>query len=193
LLAAMLVPRHAVQAQAGGWRRVESTDDLTASSDRRLILRAEDWPARRHTSSPDQFKGATLIVSCGDRLPGDSGRSLLLFAGEPLQPFGGGEFAAATVRFAGDAKPRSYEMAILDRGDALVIPTGGRSTRHLAFLGERDHPYYSADFLRRLSAADTVHVEYAVFGGTRSVTFLTRGLARQLSYLERCRWPGPAD
>jgi len=182
-------PVPALQAQDVGWIRVESVDDLTGARDRRLILRAEGWPQLGHTAAPDAYKGATLVVSCGDRIPGDSGRSLLLFAGEPLQPFGGGEFAAADVWFGGDDGRHRYDMAILDRGDALVIPSGGRSTRHLAFLGERGHPYFSADFFRRLTASDTVRLEYLVFGQTRRVVFHTDGLQRQLSYLDRCPWP----
>lgn len=181
----------AANAQADGWVRVESWDDLTAAWDRRLILRAEDWPSLGHAASPDAYKGATLVVSCGDRVPGDSGRSLLLFAGEPLEPFGGGEYAAAGVRFERDGKRHRYDMAILDRGDAVVIPTGGRSTRHVAFLGDRKRPYFSADFFARLAGSDTVEVEYQAFGQTRRVVFATAGLRDHLGYLDRCRWPVP--
>jgi len=159
----------AVAAQASKWRLVETQDELTGARDRRLIQRAEGW-------TPG---GATMIVACGDRLPGVGGRTVLLNAAEPLYPFGGDAAAYAEVSFdAGRTRERHY-WKTLDAAGAQV-----------AFVGDQDSPVFSETLFGKLLAAEGVELRYRTLGGERVVRFQLRGLRDELRHLSACRWPG---
>ena len=166
-LALFIAP--AAGAQASKWRLVETQDDLSGAQDRRLILRAENW----------QAGGATLIVSCGDRVPGVDGRTLLLNGGEPLHPFGGEAAAYAEVTFDTARAAERHYWHLMDDGGA-----------RLAFIGEPESPYFSEKVFARLLASATLNVRYRALGGERTVRFDVRGLREQLRHLPACRWPG---
>jgi hypothetical protein len=164
----------AAQSPPSAWRVVETTDELTAAgSDRRLILRADDWPAQPPTTA-DGYAGATIVVVCGDRIPNSAGRSLLFNAGQPLQPFGNG-LAYAEWRFDQDSVPLRPYLPLLD-------------SKQVAFLGEERSPYFSPRLLGRLLDAGTLTVRYRAFGGNRTVSFHVAGLRAALAQLPGCRW-----
>jgi len=166
-LALVLAP--AVAAQASGWRLVETQDELTGAQDRRLVLRAEGW-------APG---GATLVIVCGDRLPGAAGRTLLLNAAEPLYPFGGNGAAYAEVSFDGGRTNARHYWRMLDGAGA-----------QLALVGDEAGPQFSETFFARLLAADTLDLRYRALGGERAVRFALRGLRDELPHLPACHWPG---
>jgi hypothetical protein len=180
----------ALALQSSGWLRVETVDEYTGARDTRVILRAEEWPALRHTSHPDDYKGATLVVSCGDRVPSSEGRSMLLFAGEPLMPFGGEEQAYLELSFDGQGRREGSYFTIYDFGDMLVRQTGNRSSRHVAFLGTEKSPYYSPELLDKILSSQILTVRYRTFGRDerRTVTFRVAGLQAALSGVEGCDW-----
>jgi len=140
-------------------------------------------------TAPDDYKGASIILACGNRIPADSGRAILLFGGEPIEPFAS-ELGYAELRFDNEQRPRKVYMPILDYGDALVVPTGGRSTRHLAYLGEDNHPYYSEALLGAMLTSEMLHIRYKVFGQEwRTAHFHLNGLREALRRLTQCSWP----
>lgn len=158
------------------WRLVVTTDDLTAASDRRLILRA------------DQPSNATLVLACGDRLPSADGKSLLFYAGQPLEPFG--DELAADLRF--DDQPRSVKtfFTLADYGEPILTPGGHRSSRQVAFLGTDQSPYFSRPLFDQLVASGKLSLTYRAFGEQHTVIFHLTGLREALSQLSACRWTG---
>jgi hypothetical protein len=159
----------AVGAQDSRWRLLETQDELSGARDRRLILRAENWSAG----------GATLIIACGDHIPGAEGRTLLLNGGMPLHPFGGVAAAYAEISFdAGRTSERHY-WRLMDDGGARV-----------AFIGDSRSPFFSDSLFTRLIAAAAVEVRYRALGGDQAVRFDLRGLREELRKLPACRWPG---
>jgi hypothetical protein len=190
LLATLLaLPALPVQAQtATGWRMVETTDELTATHDRRLILRADDWPKLPKNATPDEYKGATLVLACGDRLPSADSRSLLFFAGQPMEPYGGEGFGYAELRFDGKGTPVKAYMTQLNHGEAVSSPGGQRPDWYVAFLGEDKSPYFSQRLFERLLAATSLVIEYGAFGRNRTVAFQVGGLRQSLQQLSDCKW-----
>ena len=184
LLFLTLVPLAALKPLDSPWRLVETTDDLTAASDRRLILRADSWSSG---GAPDATTSATLILSCGDRIPNAAGKSLLFFAGQPLEPFGN-ELAYAELRFDEQPHPIKAYFTILDYGVALLTPSGRRGTRQVAFLGTDQSPYFSRPLFEQLQSASTLSVTYRAYGATHRVTFHLAGLQDALSQLPACQW-----
>jgi hypothetical protein len=178
-----------VPAQDSTFRVVSTVDDITGRQDTRIIIRGAPWPPRYQIANPDGFKGATLVIACGDRLPSDSGRTLILFAGQALEPFGA-EYAYAEARLDAGTKPQRLSFAIFDYGDVQVVPTGGHSGRQLAFIGTDHQPYFSAPFFTQLLRASSLRLTYRVIGeGSRTVTFAVAGLRSRLDALTRCSWP----
>ena len=173
-----LVPLAATHPTDSVWRLVETTDDLTGATDRRLILRADNWSA---TVAPNGSTRATLVVACGDRLPNADGRSLLFFAGQPLEPIGN-ELAYAELRFDNQPTIRAY-LTIVEVGDA-------RRDRQVAFLGTDQSPYFSAPLFARLLAAERLAVTIRAYGEVRTVAFHPVGLREALGQLPDCRWTG---
>lgn len=155
-------------SQAAKWRLLETQDELTGASDKRLILRSEGW-------TPG---GATLIVVCGDRIPGAEGRALLLNAGEALQPFGGDALAYAEVSFDANPTRERHYWRLYDGGGA-----------RLAHAGDERNPLFAEALFRKLLAADDVEIRYRALGGERSARFDLRGLGPQLRRLTGCTWP----
>lgn len=186
LLLLTLVPLAAVRSLDSAWRLVETTDDLTGASDRRLILRADNW---NPTGAPEVATTATLVLACGDRIPNADGKSLLLFAGQPLEPFGN-ELAYAELRFDDQPRPIKAYFTIFDYGQAAVTPTGRRQGRQVAFLGTDQSPYFSRPLFDLLTTAGKLTVTYRAYGDTHRVTFHPAGLTEALSQLAACRWTG---
>ena len=186
LLLLTLLPLAAVRPLDSAWRLVETTDDLTGASDRRLILRADNWNA---TGTPDAANTATLVLACGDRIPNLDGKSLLFYAGQPLEPFGN-ELAYAELRF--DDQPRSIKayFTIFDYGEAVVTQTGRRGARQVAFLGTNQSPYFSRPLFEQLTGATKLSVTYRAFSETHQVTFHVAGLSDALAQLGACQWTG---
>jgi hypothetical protein len=176
------------QSPASTWRLVETTDDLTAATDRRLIVRADDWPTVQDTAAVQEYRWATIILACGDRMPGSEGKSLLFFAGQPLEPFGR-ELAYAELRFDGRPAPIKAYLTILDYGDAVVTASGRRATRQVAFLGGEKSPYFSPQLFSQLLGAAKLTVTYRAYGAEQSVSFRLTGLREALQQLPGCRWP----
>lgn len=186
LLLLTLVPLAAVRSLDSAWRLVETTDDLTGASDRRLILRADNW---NPTGAPEVATTATLVLACGDRIPNADGKSLLLFAGQPLEPFGN-ELAYAELRFDDQPRPIKAYFTIFDYGQAAVTPTGRRQGRQVAFLGTDQSPYFSRPLFDQLTSSSKLTVTYRAYGDTHRVTFHPAGLQDALSQLPACRWTG---
>jgi hypothetical protein len=186
LLLLAILPLAATRPVDSAWRLVETTDDLTGATDRRLILRADDW--RNPSGVPaDNRPGATLVLACGDRIPSVEGKSLFFFAGQPLEPFGN-EQAYAELRFDDQPRPLKTFLTILDYGDAFMTPTGRRVSREVAFLGTDQSPYFSRPLFDRLLAAGKLTVTYRAFGEIRTVIFHLVGLREALPQLQGCRW-----
>lgn len=160
-----------VAAQASRWRLVETHDELTGAGDRRLILRAEGWTAG----------GATMILACGDRLPGIEGRTLLLNAAEPLHPFGGDATAYAEVAFDTSRTHERHYWRMLDGAGAQVV-----------FVGDDANPAFSEPFFTKLLGANVLEVRCRALGGDRVIRFELRGLREELRHLSACRWLGPS-
>jgi len=167
LIAALLAGASPGATQTSKWRLVESRDELTGASDKRLILRAEGWTAG----------GATLIVVCGDRIPGDAGRAVLLNAGEPLQPFGGDARAYAEVSFDGGRTSLRHYWPLFDGGGA-----------RLAYVGD-DRSLFSATQFAKLLSAAAVTIRYRTLDGDRTARFDLTGLREELRHLSGCTWP----
>ncbi len=176
LLLLTLLPLAAVRPLDSAWRLVETTDDLTGATDRRLILRADNWKA---TGAPAAASTATLILACGDRIPNADGKSLLFFAGQPLEPFGN-ELAYAELRFDDQPRPIKAYLTIFAYG-------GGRQ---VAFLGTDKTPYFSRPLFDQLMSATKLSVTYRAFSESHRVTFQLGGLSDALAQLPACHWTG---
>jgi hypothetical protein len=181
-----LLPLAAVRPLDSPWRFVETTDDLTGASDRRLILRADNWNA---PGAPDAVTSATLVLACGDRIPNVDGKSLLFYAGQPLEPFGN-ELAYAELRFDDQPHPLKAYFTIFDYGEAVVTQTGRRGARQVAFLGTDQSPYFSRPLFDQLTGATKLSVTYRAFSETHHVTFHVAGLNDALAQLSACHWTG---
>lgn len=168
----------AVRAADSAWRLVETTDDLTGATDRRLILRADNWSGAAPANGATR---ATLVLACGDRLPNADGKSLLFFAGQPLEPFGN-ELAYVELRFDDQPRPIKAYLTLTDVGD--------HHDRQVAFLGTDQSPYFSGPLFDRLVAAGQLSVTYRAYGDARTVSFHLAGLRDGLARLPGCRWPG---
>jgi len=177
-LISLLIPC-SVAAQSGDsarWRWVSTADELSSRTDTRLILSA---------TAP----GRILLFVCGNRLPGDSGRTLLFFTGESLFPFGGSGNAYMVVRFAGEKVWHPWYWLIYDAAASQgELPLTGMSHR-VAFLGSNHNAYFSTEIFKRMLASDTVSIKYQAFGESHEVRFLTAGLAAMLRSRTDCRWP----
>lgn len=185
LLAQLLASASSAAAQSA-WRLVQTTDELTAASDTRLILREDAWPTEPPKAA-DSYRGATLVVVCGHRLPSDTGRTLLFSADQPMQPFGG-DFAYVQLRF--DSLPqvtKAYFTTLQASGTAAE--SGRRYTRYVAFLGSQPSPYFSLQIFDRLLAANRLTITYRAYGADRSASFHVAGLRAALAQLAGCRWP----
>jgi hypothetical protein len=184
---ASAIPAAPLWPQGRGWQTVETVDDLTGARDRRLILRSADWPDSDSTRA--EPRGATLVIACGDRIPGDRGRSLLLFPGQAFLPFAN-QRAYVELRFDDEPEHRAYYFAIRDLGGATAGP-GGTSPRQVAFLGTDPSPYFSSELFTRLMAAQRLSARIRVLGHpeNRTVQFDLTGLRGALSALGSCRWP----
>jgi hypothetical protein len=176
LLLLSLLPLAAVRPLDSAWRLVETTDDLTGATDRRLILRADNWNA---AGGPDVATTATLVLACGDRIPNVDGKSLLFYAGQPLEPFGN-ELAYVELRFDDQPRPIKAYLTISAYG-------GGRQ---VAFLGSDQSRYFSRPLFDRLTGASKLSVTYRAFSETHRVTFHLAGLSDALSQLSACHWTG---
>jgi hypothetical protein len=171
-----LLPLAAVRPLDSPWRFVATTDDLTGAADRRLILRADNWNA---PGAPDAVTSATLVLACGDRIPNVDGKSLLFFAGQPLEPFGN-ELAYVELRFDDQPRPIKAYLTISAYG-------GGRQ---IAFLGGDQSRYFSQPLFDQLTSAGKLSVTYRAFSETHRVTFHLAGLRDALSQLSACQWTG---
>jgi len=160
-------------AQDPKWRLIETQDELSGGpeQDRRLILRAEGWTRG----------GATLVVACGDRVPGSERRTLLFNGGEPLHPFGGEPVAYAEMTFDRRGARAGQYWRFFEPGPSRV-----------AYMGEQRSPYFSEALFRKLLAAESVEVRYRTIGGERSARFDLRGLEAELRRLPGCTWPARA-
>lgn len=159
-----------VAAQEPKWLFIETQDELSGGpeQDRRLILRAEGWTRG----------GATLVVACGDRVPGSERRTLLFNGGEPLHPFGGEPVAYAEVTFDRRGEHAGQYWRFFGSGPS-----------HVAYVGEQRSPYFSEALFRKLLAAETVEVRYRTIGGERTARFDVRGFEAELRRLPGCTWP----
>jgi hypothetical protein len=176
-------------SQESSIRVARTVDDVTGRADTRVIVVADSQPALTGRGSPSDYKGATLIVACGNRVPADSGRTLLLYAGQAFEPFGEG-LAYAEVRFDTTGAYRKMDLPIFDYGESVETSTAGRASRHMAYFGTSARPYYSEGFLKSLLAAGTFQVRYRAFGaGWRNVNFRLDGLRASLQSVRGCRWP----
>jgi hypothetical protein len=184
MLLLTLLPLAAVRPLDSAWRFVETTDDLTGATDRRLILRADNWNA---TGTPDAAISATLVLACGDRIPNVNGKSLLFYAGQPLESFGN-ELAYAELRFDDQPRPIKAYFTIFDYGEAVVTQTGRHGARQVAFLGTDQSPYFSRPLFDQLTSATKLSVTYRAFSETHHVTFHVAGLSDALAQLGACHW-----
>jgi hypothetical protein len=177
-LLSLLVPCSGA-AQSGDSARlrwVSTADELSGRTDTRLILSA---------TAP----GPILLFVCGNRLPGDSARTMVFFAGESLFPFGGSENAYMEVRFAGEKAWHPWYWLIYVADDPQTeLPLTGMS-RRAAFMGSQRNAYFSTELFKRMLASDTVSIRYRAFGDSHEVHFLTAGLAAMLRNRSDCRWP----
>lgn len=168
------------------WRLVQTTDELTAASDTRLILREDAWPTEPPKAA-DSFRGATLVIVCGHRLPSAEGRTLLFSADQPMQPFGG-NFAYVELRFDSDSASTKAYFTTLQAGSGIAVESGRSFPRYVSFLGSEQSPYFSAQIFARLLAANRLMIRYRAFGADRSATFRLTGLREALGRLSECRW-----
>jgi hypothetical protein len=175
LLLLTLVPLAAVRPLDSAWRFVETTDDLTGATDKRLILRADNWNA---AGTPEAATTATLVLACGDRIPNVDGKSLLFYAGQPLEPFG--NELAAELRF--DDQPRAIKAYL-----TILSVSGGRQ---VAFLGNDQSRYFSRPLFDQLTSATKLSLTYRAFSETHRVTFHVAGLSDALTQLGACQWTG---
>jgi hypothetical protein len=175
---ALLIPG-TLAAQAGEsaarWRWVNTADELSARTDSRLLLSA--------TAS-----GPILFFVCGNRLPGDSGRTLLFFTGESLFPYGGSGSAYMEVRFAGEKGWHPWYWLIYDAADPQVELPLTAMSRRVAFMGSQHNAYFSTEIFKRMLGSDTTSIRYQAFGDSHEVHFLTAGLAAMLKDRSDCKW-----
>ncbi|HSD32216.1 MAG TPA: hypothetical protein VLB49_09920 [Gemmatimonadales bacterium] len=188
LLPALLLTTSSAAAQSG-WRLVQTTDELTAASDTRLILREDAWPTEPPKAA-DTFRGATLVIVCGHRLPSAGGRTLLLSADQPMQPFGG-NFAYAELRFDSDSTSTKAYFTTLQASSGIAVESGRSYPRYASFLGSEQSPYFSPRIFARMIGATRLTIRYRAYGTDRSATFRLTGLAEALGRLSQCRWTEP--
>lgn len=185
LLPALLLVTSSAAAQSG-WRLVQTTDELTAASDTRLILREDAWPTEPPKAA-DSFRGATLVIVCGHRLPGAGGRTLLLSADQPMQPFGD-RLAYVELRFDADSQVTKAFFTTLRASGGIAVESGRSVPRYASFLGSKQSPYFSPEIFARLIRSTRVMIRYRAYGTDRSATFRLSGLSEALGKLSECRW-----
>lgn len=186
LLPALLLTVAASAAAQSTWRLVQTTDELTAASDTRLILREDAWPTEPPKAA-DSFRGATLVLVCGHRLPSAEGRSLLFSADQPMQPFGG-NFAYVELRFDSDSQITKAYFTTLQPGSGIAVESGRSFPRYVSFLGSEQSPYFSPQIFARLLAANRLMIRYRAFSANRTATFHLAGLREAVGKLSECRW-----
>jgi hypothetical protein len=165
---------------------LHTSDETSGGRDARLIIRSTDHRPPKLGDAPDEYLGASIILACGDRFPSDSGRSLLMYAGEPLEPFGTEE-AYVEIRLDG-GKPQRIDLPILDHGFYPLVNSGGRSNRYLAFFRGKS-PYYNAALLKSMLIADTAELTYRTFDRTRTVRFPLQAMRQIKDSIPTCSWP----
>jgi hypothetical protein len=185
LTALLLLAAAGPLAAQAGWRMVPTTDALTGTADRRLVLRADTTPTPGDTTLSHRDRLDAIAVVCGERLPGAAGRSLLLYTTEPWQEFGPTQ-GYADLRFDGRPEAVHAYLTLLDYG--VITPTGRVAPRHVAFLGSEASPYFSSPILARLLAARVLTVTYRAVGAEHTLTFHVAGLPDALGQLSACRW-----
>jgi hypothetical protein len=188
LLPALLLTTSSAAAQSA-WRLVQTTDELTAATDTRLILREDAWPTEP-AKAADSFRGATLVIVCGHRLPSAGGRTLLLSADQPMQPFGD-NLAYAELRFDADSQVTKAYFTTLPTSRGVAVESARSYPRYVSFLGSEQSPYFSPRIFARLIAATRLTIRYRAYGTDRSATFRLTGLAEALGRLSECRWTEP--
>jgi hypothetical protein len=188
LLPVLLLTTSSAAAQSA-WRLVQTTDELTAATDTRLILREDAWPTEP-AKAADSFRGATLVIVCGHRLPSAGGRTLLLSADQPMQPFGD-NLAYAELRFDSDSASTKAYFTTLPASSGIAVESGRSYPRYVSFLGSEQSPYFSPRIFTRLVAATRLTIRYRAYGTDRSATFRLTGLAEALGKLPECRWTEP--
>lgn len=176
----------------GEWRKAAYTNDLTGAAERRLILRSTHWHQVPASPSSEIYFGSTLIIACGDRMVGDSGRTMLLFPGQAFALFGDPPHALVELRFSTDAKPSSHELAAHYYHDFFVYENEVVAKEWVAPLADGDHNVYSAPLLAKMLSADSVSIRYNAAHGWISSSFDLRGLGAQLTDLKACKWPLPS-
>jgi hypothetical protein len=189
LLPALLLAAGSNAAAQSGWRLVQTTDELTAASDTRLILREDAWPTVPPKAA-DSFRGATLVIVCGHRLPSAAGRTLLLSADQPMQPFGG-DFAYAELRFDSDSASTRAYFTTLQASSNIAVESGRSVPRYVSFLGSEQSPYFSPQIFARMLRATRLTIRYRAYGTDRSASFRLAGLAEAVGKLSECRWTEP--
>lgn len=178
----LLAGAPALAAQSG-WRFIQTTDEFTAATDARLVLREDGWPPARPEDAAAH--NATLLVVCGHRIPGDSGRTLLLSADQPMQPFA--NLAYVEMRF--DSEPQVVQAYFTtQRSDVIAPETGHRYARYVAYLGTERRPYYSPKLFGKLLDARRLRLRYKAFGRDRTASFHLAGLRQALAKLPDCHW-----
>ncbi len=188
LLPALLLTTSSAAAQSA-WRLVQTTDELTAATDTRLILREDAWPSEP-AKAADSFRGATLVIVCGHRLPSAGGRTLLLSADQPMQPFGD-NLAYAELRFDSDSQVTKAYFTTLPASSGIAVESGRSYPRYVSFLGSEQSPYFSPRIFARLIGATRLTIRYRAYGTDRRATFRLTGLAEALGRLSECRWTEP--
>lgn len=173
-------------AAQSGWRLVQTTDELTAASDTRLILREDAWPTQPPKAA-DSFRGATLVIACGHRLPSADGRTLLLSADQPMEPFGG-DFAYVELQFDSEPRITKAYFTTSQAGGGIAVETGRSYPRYVAFLGSPQSPYFSLQIFARLLTARRLRIRYRAFGTDRTAAFHLTGLPEAVARLTECRW-----
>ena len=187
MLAVAICMAQPLDGQVAGGVVVATTDEATGARDRRIIVSSTDSRPPRPGADPDEYHGSALILACGNRFPSDSGRTLLLYAGEPLEPFGNEE-AYAEIRLPAQKAIKRY-LPILDQGWFQQLNTGARSNRYFAFLGGRDSPYYDPALLAQFLTVDTIALRFRTFGQERRADFAVGALRQAADSLSDCRWP----
>jgi hypothetical protein len=183
LLSALLLAAAPLAAQSG-WRFVQTTDEFTAASDARLILREDGWPTGPQAEAA-AYHSATLLIVCGHRIPGDSGRTLLLSADQPMQPFA--NLAYVEMRF--DSEPQATQAYFTTQQSDVVAPESGhRYSRYVAFLGTEQRPYFSPVIFTKLLKGSRLRLRYRAFGTDRTASFHIAGLRGAMAKLSECHW-----
>jgi hypothetical protein len=186
LPALLLASASSAAAAQSAWRLVQTTDELTAATDTRLILREDAWPTEPPKAA-DSFRGATLVVVCGHRLPSAGGQTLLFSADQPMQPFGD-NLAYAELRFDSDSQVTKAYFTTLPASSGVAVESGRSYPRYVSFLGSEQSPYFSPRIFARLIAATRLTIRYRAYGTDRSATFHLGGLREALAKLTECNW-----